>query len=55
MEMSRESALLLILNAAPLLALGDSVVFDLECHVNQYWIHKNNIWVFSTILILDLI
>lgn len=46
MEMTRESALLLILSAGSLLVLGAGVVFDLGCHVNQYWIHKNNTCTF---------
>lgn len=33
--------------------LGGDVGFDLERHVNQYRIHKNNIWGFCSLFILD--
>lgn len=48
-----ESALVVIRSAASRRVLGGGVGVDLERHVNQYRVHKNNIWGFYSIFILD--
>lgn len=44
---------MVIRSAASRRVLGGDVGVDLERHVNQYRVHKNNIWGFYSIFILD--